>query len=309
MNLFALWIVFSCLIVSPIQISASQRDSFPDFDYLGTSDGSALIRGKCEPLKNSQSILCNLVEAKPLNPELSEEELKSLEEAYFHDFRKWKSLKKAPTANELRELWEKQLLEDLKKDGKRFGDLKTAACKDEARDFFKIRGAYNETYDAFLEKAKKIQHTLCQATSPDIFVKAKLARWDLAKSICEIQYDEYLQSLIKRRPNVWVSNQQLKTLWSDCYELLETELDCSQGNQCAVTRAYQKRKPASEKMKHMLDMGLWNPRDAFNRDKSDCSSMPDKLVQHFKKAERRTKPKNCEYILDRQRASHCCAYQ
>lgn len=309
MNPFAFWVVFFCLMLA-IPISASQQDSFPQFDYLGTSDGSALIRGKCEPLKNSQSILCNLIEVKPLTPEHSEEELKSLEEAYFHDLKKWLSLKKAPTANELRKVWERQLLENLKKDGQRFGELKTAACKEEARDFFKIRGAYNETYDAFLEKAKRIQNTLCQATSPDAFIKAKLARWDLATSICEIEYDEYHQSFIKRRPNVWISNQKLKTLWSNCYELLETEIDCSKSSQCAVYRTHQKRKPANKEMKHLPDI-VWlvNPRAAFNRDKSNCSSVPDKLVQHFEKAARRTKPKDCEYILDRQRASHCCAYQ
>ncbi len=281
-------------------LAASAAD--PTFDYMGTGRGDAEIRGKCKKLEGKLSCEITEVWAAPM---ASGEESNDLRRAFNNFNSPWSKQSLSPKRrgrpiefeevprDELVEFWKEDFLKRAEDGLENIPALKEAECQRDPRDYYEFRAAYNETFDAFNEKAKEVQAKLCAADGAKGFAKAKVARWDLVRSTCELRYATY-EMVFKKGDVNWVNEGATRGSHPNlgCYLRMRTELSCSEEKGCRLTRSYQP------------DPTEWNRRFGIGR----CQGEPAALELSFDPSKGQSRPQSCKYMLDRLRASECCAF-
>jgi len=273
----------------------------PSFDYIGNGRGDAEIRAKCKAAAD-RKLSCHLTEVWA-SPMQSHEEDSVLRQS-FNRLDIKKRIKKSNkgmeildferfSREELIQIWKEDFTARVKDGTADLAALKAEECRRDPRDYYEFRAAYNETFDAFNERAKEIQAKLCRADGANRFTDAMLERWELVRSTCELSYGTYEMSFNKQDA-VWVHEGGTKGSHPDlrCYLRMHTELSCPEGKGCRLTRTYQP------------DPTEWNRRFGIGR----CQGEPAALEIEFSPDRGRSRPKACKYLLDRLRASECCAF-
>jgi hypothetical protein len=289
----------------------------PAFDYFGTAGGEAQIKGKCSTASKDE-LRCEFTEVRPFPLEKQSGERHELEAGY-PEYRKAKEeelrAKKSPPTvlpahgipdNELRPFWKIWFTKQLAEDSEKFERMRAEECKNDPRDFYQSRAAFHETYDEFLGRAKVIQQKLCEAKEPGAFASAWSERWALMHLTCELDYAHYTLVLKKKGNQIWTAKGETQgpQRFARCYGSMKTELDCSVSENCRLVRGYDLLKEDS------LPSTLKKYRSFLflRRGLDDCSTYPKTLEQTFAKEHRRNTPKSCQYFIDRERSSQCCAY-
>jgi hypothetical protein len=283
------------LAVSPLWAAPGWK-----FDYLGTAQGNHEIKGRCQ--LSGDKLSCDLTEvhAAPMESleesgelgrvlfELSKERQAKAKQKSFELL----TLESVPR-EELREFWVKQEVERLKRLPASLDTERERECFVDPRDRYKFRGAYNETYDAFLEKAKKIQTKVCSADSGEAFARARMELWNLENATCELRYYRY-SLMLEKKGDRWVSDKFPDGIFPTqfCFPKIETEIRCAEKDGCEITRVY-----------HGLPGG-----SAFSRYQKDCARDLKPLEHHFSARHGHPRAKACEFLLDRERAAECCAF-
>lgn len=275
------------------------------FDYLPTVSGEAELRGECR--KNENEIACTLTEVRAF-PIFSVTELGALNSArmsYDLQYPKPKNDFDSLSRSERLQEWKKSFINKAEKNSPDFfAREKTIECEKEPRDYYQFRGAYNETYDTFLNKANVIHSKMCGAKAPIDFADAKIERWNLEKSTCELEYAEYKETFTLQKNGKWVSEDTPKgpERFAKCFQEMRTELQIN-GSSCSFTRVYKKN---ATKEENSIDITRKFTSRFISPLIKTCD-YPEKKEAVFVAGPRKL-PKPCEFVLDRERAAYCCAY-
>lgn len=290
------------LALSRVAIAASNEIKF---DYLGALNGEAQIKATCSVTKD-RKLNCQFTEVRtfPLDEDMRERvAVHSALAPYQKEKDKTRTaLQRIQRIDpldydeaELKAFWRVWYAEQLKKDPDQLERLKKKECTRDPRDYFELRGAYNETYDDFLDEAKAIQDRLCKAKGPKDYIAALEKRWELNHVTCQLDYSEYSLTLDLVSENRWAVSGATEGahLLTQCFQKMKTSLECPPNKDCRLTREYSQR--------------IVKEKSKFRPSQPDrCPDFSDRLDLSSDLKSRR--PIACKFFLDRLRASHCCAF-
>lgn len=271
------------------------------FDYMGTGNGEAEIKAVCQtPKGKSEALLCEFTEVRALPLEAGDEEATLASASLDYRAQQLKQKPQVPPVSwtefsdlplkQRREIWAESFLAKLKRDPDPLTQLKQEECRKEPRDYYQFRGAYNETFDAFLAQTKQIGQRLCLAKDGEAFAKAMQERWDLVRSTCELHYDRY-QLWMYQVAGLWTheAKPEGESRFIRCFSKMRTEMKCEENRRCQISRGYTPEP---------------SPKAIFH-----CPKDPKPVALNFSPSLPRRLPSSCKYVLDRERSSQCCAYE
>lgn len=291
----------------------------PQFDYLGSERGEAQIRGRCQKTKD-EGLQCHFLEVRPVPVERFDEKLEL--DVVFPLWRqeKLESLRKKGiffldrsdvTLEELRPYYVREMSKSIDQYPDRLIVLRDKACREDPRDYYRLRGAYNETFDEFLGRAKEIQDQLCKAADAEAYAKAHMARWDVDKQTCELKYAEYVEEF-RRDGDTWKSEGSPRGPgeFVNCFFKMRSKLECRPGKGCRLEREYLRQPETSPRPIAKIGSSFNFKRDPAGLPTypEDCALLPTRYTLAFEPGLARARPPACRFLLDRERAMYCCAY-